>query len=45
VCDNFIGGAGWPPIPRKGKEYTMIEELEREYTLLKDKVRVLQEYL
>jgi hypothetical protein len=46
VCDNFCRGAGYALlIPRKNRVLVMVEELEQEYTALKDKVRDLREYL
>jgi hypothetical protein len=46
VCDNFPGSAARAlskPIQDRSK--MMVEELEQEYTALKDKVRDLREYL
>jgi len=44
VCDNFHSGAVHPAqFAKEGK--VMVEELEKEYAGLKDKVRELREYL
>ena len=49
VCDNFLSRAGGYGIYARCENLmtanTMIEELDREYTPLKDKVRDLREYL
>ena len=46
MCDNFNRGDCIRPYFRKRQTHSMmIEELEREYTALSDKVRELREYL
>ena len=49
MCDNFVSRAGGYRIYARCENLmpanTMIEELDREYTPLKDKVRELREYL
>jgi hypothetical protein len=46
VCDNFCSGApNALATPQEDRAIVMVEELEREYTALKDKVRDLREYL
>jgi hypothetical protein len=46
VCDNFCSGTAVEfPVPRQDRDLIMNEELEQEYTGLKDKVRDLREYL
>jgi hypothetical protein len=49
VCDNFVSRAGRYGIYARRENLmtanTMIEELDREYAPLKDKVRDLREYL
>jgi hypothetical protein len=46
VCDNFsIGADCAPAILQKETGLAMVEELEQEYSALKDKVRDLREYL
>jgi hypothetical protein len=46
VCDNFNSGAVHAAIGSQFQEdINMVEELEKEYAGLKDKVRELREYL